>query len=179
MRTRHTGFTLFELMVSLAIMGILVSLAVPSFQEYGRNTRVVAAQNDLVTALNLARSEAIRRSTPVSVCATSNFTTCANSTFWVNGWLAFSDATGTAGVLDGTDAVLQMWRGPGAENVTFATTGTNPQWIQFTATGLVNPTTTTKTYLIQSNSCNTGDVLRRRIQVSGIGAIRNERVACL
>jgi type IV fimbrial biogenesis protein FimT len=179
MENRHTGFTLFELMVGLAIMGILVSLAVPSFLEYGRNTRVIAAQNDLVTAFHYARNQAIRRSSPVSVCATSNFISCANSTFWDNGWLAFTDASGTVGVRDGTDTILQMWRGPGAENVTFATTGTNPQWIQFTATGLVDPTTTTKAYLIQSNSCNTGDMLRRRIQVSGIGAIRNERVACL
>ncbi len=179
MKTRHTGFTLFELMIGLAIMGILVSLAVPSFQDYGRNTRVIAAQNDLVTALNYARSEAIRRSTPVTVCATSNFTTCAAGTFWVNGWLAFSDGSGVAGALDGTDAVLQMWRGPGAENVTFATTGTNAHWVQFTATGLVNPTTTTKRYFLQSNSCETGALLRRRIQVSPIGAILNERVACL
>jgi type IV fimbrial biogenesis protein FimT len=179
MNTRQTGFTLFELMVGLTIMGILVSLAVPSFQEYGRNTRAIAAQNDLVTAFNYARNEAIRRSLPVSVCATSNFTSCANGTFWVNGWLAFTDASGTTGVRDGADTILQMWRGPGAENVTIATTGTNPQWIQFTATGLVNPTTTTKTYLIQSNSCESGALLRRQIQVSGIGAIRNERVACL
>ncbi len=179
MKTRQSGFTLFELMVGISIMGILVSLAVPSFQEYGRNTRVVAAQNDLVTAFNYARSEAIRRSSPVSVCASSNLTTCASSTFWVSGWVAFLDVSGVAGVLDGTDTLLQVWRGPGAENVGFAATGTDSQWIQFTATGLVNPSTTTKTYEIQSNSCASGESLRRRIRVSGIGAILNERVACL
>lgn len=179
MNTRHTGFTLFELTVGIAIMGVLVSLAVPSFQEYGRNTRVIAAQNDLVTAFNLARSEAIRRSTPVSVCATANFTDCAASSFWVNGWLAFTDGSGSIGVLDGRDELLQVWRGPGAENVTFDTMGTDPQWIQFTATGLVNPTTTAKTYLLQSNSCEAGTPLRRRLQVSAIGTILNERVACL
>ena len=63
--------------------------------------------------------------------------------------------------------------------MTFETLGTNAQWIQFTATGLVNPTTTAKTYLLQSNSCETGALLRRRIQVSAIGAILNQRVPCL
>jgi len=179
MKTRHTGFTLFELMIGLAIMGILVSLAVPSFQDYGRNTRVIAAQNDLVTAFNYARSEAIRRSTPVTVCATSNFTSCAAGTFWVQGWFAFLDLNGDGARGGAGEDILQMWSGPRAENVTLAATGTNPQWVQFTATGLVNPTTTTKRYFLQSNSCETGELRRRRIQVSPIGAILNERVACL
>ena len=67
MKTPNSGFTLFELMVGIAIMGILVSLAVPSFQDYGRNTRAISAQNDLVTALNYARSE--ERSAPASIAA--------------------------------------------------------------------------------------------------------------
>ena len=56
MKTPQSGFTLFELMVGISIMGILVSLAVPTFQDFGRNARVVAAQNDIVTALNYSRS---------------------------------------------------------------------------------------------------------------------------
>ncbi len=181
MKKRQTGFTLFELMVGLSIMGILVSLAVPSFQEYGRNTRVIAAQNDLVTAFNYARSEAIRRSTPVTVCATSNFTACAAETFWVEGWIAFDDLNRN-GARNAGEEILQMWSGPGAANVDIASASSddaNSRWVQFTATGLVNPATTVKSYQIQSNSCESGQPLRRRILVSVIGAIQNDRVACL
>ena len=56
MNTRHSGFTLFELMIALAMVGILVGVAAPSFNIWGHQTRVVTSQNDFVTALNYSRS---------------------------------------------------------------------------------------------------------------------------
>ena len=177
MNTRQSGFTLFELMVGIAIMGILATLAVPSFQEYGRNNRVVAAQNALVTALNSARSEAVRRSSTVTVCATSNFTGCGTTSAWTSGWFVFDDVNGN-GTRQNTEEILQTWRGPGDTNVSMLTAGTGAERVTFTATGLVAPAAVTKTYRLYSTSCESGTQRARQVQVSGIGSLRNERVDC-
>jgi len=179
MKTPNSGFTLFELMVGIAIMGILVSLAVPSFQDYGRNTRAISAQNDLVTALNYARSEAIRRSQAVTVCATSNFLACGTADAWVEGWMAYVEDTGVGlGVRANSEQILQMWRGPGAENVEITATGTGSRFVTFTPTGMVVPALNAKRLELNSTACESGAERRRRLEISPIGAIRNDRVAC-
>ena len=179
MKTPNSGFTLFELMVGISIMGILVSLAVPSFQDYGRNTRAISAQNDLVTALNYARSEAIRRSQAVTVCATSTFLACGTADTWVNGWMVYVEQTGVGlGVRANDEEILQMWRGPGVENVEIESTGLGSRFVSFTPTGMVTPALNTKSLELNSVSCESGAERRRRIEISPIGAIRNVRVAC-
>ncbi len=74
MRRSH-GFTLIELMITLAVMAVLVTLAAPSFNSYIANQRVKAAAYDLLATLSLARSEAVKRNTDVSVSAASNWST--------------------------------------------------------------------------------------------------------
>jgi type IV fimbrial biogenesis protein FimT len=70
-RAQH-GFTLMELMVVLAIVGVIMGLAVPNFGLYIRNSRLTGAANDLLSSITLARTEAIKRQVPVAVCATSD-----------------------------------------------------------------------------------------------------------
>jgi type IV fimbrial biogenesis protein FimT len=180
MKTRQSGFTLFELMIALAMVGILVGVAAPSFNNWGRQTRVVTAQNDFVTALNYARSEAVRRSRLVTVCSTTGFTACDSSAgAFASGWMAFTDNLGSGqGTLGSGEEILQTWRGPGDDSVSFTSTGTDSAWITFTGTGLVSPNTGTKTYLLQSVACTPEETKRRRITVSPIGAVRTDKVAC-
>ncbi|MCP3661179.1 MAG: prepilin-type N-terminal cleavage/methylation domain-containing protein, partial [Gammaproteobacteria bacterium] len=64
---RVKGFTLVELMITILILAILLGFAVPSFQAMMRNNAVVAASNQLLGALLLARSEAVKREAPVTV----------------------------------------------------------------------------------------------------------------
>ena len=63
------GFTLYELLVTVLVMGIIFGFGVPNLLEFARNNRMTATANDLVTALHLARSEAVRSGDRVTVCA--------------------------------------------------------------------------------------------------------------
>lgn len=93
-RRTQRGFTLMELMVVLAIVGVIMGLAVPNFGVYIRNSRLTAAANDLLGSITRARTEAIKRQVPVAVCATSNpnaaVPTCNDGPF--TAWVVWVDA---------------------------------------------------------------------------------------
>ena len=82
---RDRGFTLVELMITLAVAAILLAIAVPSFRTFVQNTRLTTQADTLVYSLNLARNEAVKLDTPVAVCASSDGATCSGA--WVNGWI--------------------------------------------------------------------------------------------
>lgn len=87
------GFTLIELMVAIAILAILLAIGVPSFQSFIASSRLTTANNDFVGAMTLARSEAIRRGTRVTVCKSADSATCTNTGGWQQGWIVFVDTT--------------------------------------------------------------------------------------
>jgi type IV fimbrial biogenesis protein FimT len=114
MHKGQRGFTIVELMVVILIIAVLAGIAVPTFRQYTRSSRVTATQNDLITALSFARSEALKRSIAVSVCPSADGTSCSGSaaTGWLSGWIAFTDNTGAPGFVDAGangDEVLQVW----------------------------------------------------------------------
>jgi type IV fimbrial biogenesis protein FimT len=94
MRKTNTGFTLIELLMTVVIASILLSLAAPSFNETIRNNRLTAQSNDLVTAINLARAEAVKRRADVTVCPSSDQSSCTNNTPWRDGWIVRDDTSG-------------------------------------------------------------------------------------
>jgi type IV fimbrial biogenesis protein FimT len=75
------------MMTAIFIMAILVGLAVPSFREASLSSKLSGFANDIVASTQLARSEAIKRNAPVTLCASSNGTTCASSGNWRMGWI--------------------------------------------------------------------------------------------
>ncbi|RTZ60982.1 MAG: hypothetical protein DSZ32_02660 [Gammaproteobacteria bacterium] len=91
------GFTLVELVVTLAVAAILVSTAVPSFVELVSNSHATKIANDFVASLHAARSEAVKRNVRVTVCHSANQKTCNPGGKWTDGWISFidSDNSGT------------------------------------------------------------------------------------
>lgn len=89
------GFSMVELMITIAIAAILLALAVPSFTSFLNSNRVTSQANELLANFQLARLESIRRGARVVVCGSANAAaatpTCSTGTGW-GGWIVFVDA---------------------------------------------------------------------------------------
>ena len=103
---KNSGFTLLELIVTVAMISIVMAFAVPSMTTFNQNDRLTTNINTLIGHLAYARSEAVKRSQPVSLCISSNSTSCTGSS-WSEGWLLYVD-TNNDGSLNGTDEILRV-----------------------------------------------------------------------
>lgn len=115
---RATGVTIVELLVAIAVLGVLLGIAVPGFGEISKANKVTSAANELTTALNFARSEATKRHHPVSVCPSNEGgTACVDASDWSPGWIAFTDNGVTLGAVDLSETVLQAWNAAAAVEI--------------------------------------------------------------
>lgn len=132
------GFTLIELMVVIALVAILVSLAAPSFQDFVIRNRSAAMANDFVGTVLRARNEAVSRNTCVVVCRSTfanNPPQCAAGTDWQPGWVVFVDNTCSApNVAANADDVI-LTAGPFRADYSLVATGANTDRIMFAGTG--------------------------------------------
>lgn len=76
---RQRGFSLVELMITVVVLGIAMAIAIPSFRAMTNRNRLVSATNEVVTALQLARMEAVRRNGRVQLCPTTNGADCGGT----------------------------------------------------------------------------------------------------
>jgi len=102
----YKGFSIIELIVTLAVFAILSSMALVFSGAFLQDNRISTSNNDLVGSINLARSTAVSRGTRTSICASNDGATCTN-TVWELGWIVFIDG-GTAGTVDGDDSIIKV-----------------------------------------------------------------------
>lgn len=129
------GFTLIELLVTLAVAAILLTVAIPNYQTFILNSRMSSKSNDLLGALQLARSEAVKRNSRVSVCKSTGGACVAGGT-WAQGWMVFVDG-GVAGTLDGTDQSIQIYPAL-TGTMTLSATVNASNFISYLPTGMPN-----------------------------------------
>ena len=183
MSTRKQGFTLVELMVTLAVAIILLAVGMPLFSGMAANNRATAQANTFLAGFKLARSEAVKRGADVSVCAVADPAaspaTCGGNGDWSNGLLVFTDA-GTAGSVDGADARLKLFANP----VAGATVSTTGGFVRFAPQGEVDSMTANGGDCPGSGTClelgqdSAASGYTHCLHVMQSGQIRLERGAC-
>ena len=164
------GFNLMELMFTIAVLGVLLGLAVPSFVATTRNNRLIAQNNEFVGGLSLARSEALKMSGPVSMCASTDEATCSGDTSWSNGWIVFSDQNGDG---DFDDAPEVLLRSQGAAPPEFTIDATRA-FVSFAGTGMA-PSGVENFELVRAASASEHV---RCINVSVVGRVSTTKAAC-
>lgn len=102
------GFTLIELMVTVALVAILLAIGIPSFKAVISANRLSAAANEMVASVQQARIEAIRRNAQTVMCRTTDGATCATGTASWSQWLTFVDLNGDRAPNAATNELLRV-----------------------------------------------------------------------
>jgi type IV fimbrial biogenesis protein FimT len=131
---RAQGFTLVELLVTVAVLAIILALAMPSFTAIVNSNRLAAGANEMVASIQLARMESIRRNLRVAVCESSNGTTCTGGDLWAQ-WITVADAN-RDGTFSNADEVLRVSTPKGVQVRGSDDISGNSNRIEFRADGL-------------------------------------------
>lgn len=135
---KHRGFTLYELLVTLLVVGIVLTIGIPNLSDFRRNGRITGTANDLHSSFMVARSEAARAKTNVTICASADPMGAANcdGASFEEGWIVFVDVDGDIWRADvGADVEYLLRRHPPVhETMTINTNGAT--FFSFAANGL-------------------------------------------
>jgi|GEM_PF-686864 len=186
MLKNQKAFTLIELLVTLVVVGILFSLALPNFNRLLINNKSVVLGEDLIAQLNLARYEAIKRSTRVTICASSNSTTSSPSCTgnWTQGILIFEDKATSDGAaspdLGSVPKIIKaIEKADNKASITVKNDSTAVTFIRFTSLGTLGRVSNSSNPIIINASvigCKGGS--QRDITIGLSGIISAQKVDC-
>ncbi len=170
----QTGLTLVELMVTLAVGIIILAIGVPSFINMMSSNQAAGYANDLVGAIRLARSEAVKRGVSAAICASNNDQTNCSGNDWNNGWIVFTDDDAD-GTHDAGEVIHRVWSIPAGERADLEFEGGSPNAIRFDPAG-ANAAEVTVQFAFQRSDCHANQA--RQITVSIMGRPSLDLVAC-
>ena len=118
----QAGFTLYELLITVIIVGVVLSYGIANLADFTRNNRMTATANDLHAAFHLARSESARARSNITICASSDAMdvnpNCTGVGTWNQGYIVFQDTDGDL-LPDAGEPILRR-HGPAETGVTLS-----------------------------------------------------------
>lgn len=178
MKNSQAAFTLIELMVTIAVLAVVVGIAVPSFTALIETNRVKALAEDLGSSINAARMEALKRGNRVSVCASTNGTTCGGQ--WADGWImvvdgATSDSAASPVITTPSKDILRVQKKIGSGARIDVTNGKT--FLRFTSTGMLARTDSNPIGItISSLNCKSNHA--KKIDINLAGMVSVSSAAC-
>ncbi len=170
----QSGFTLIELMVTLAVGIIILAIGVPAFMNMMSSNQAAGYANDLVGAMRLARSEAVKRATTVAICASNATQTACSGNNWNNGWVVFADANAN-GNLEAGETIYRIWSIHVDERAELEFEATSPGSVIFDSSG-GNVADVTVSFAFKKSDCHGNQA--RQINITPMGRPTLTHVAC-
>lgn len=130
---RVAGFSLIEVMIALAIFGLLLGLGLPSYRDWIASRQLANHAEYLAETLNQARSEAVKRSARVNLCKSSDGKQCTNAGTWSAGWIMFADDN-LDGSIENAESVIRH-DGPPGNGITVTANRPLDDYVSYTTFG--------------------------------------------
>ncbi len=134
--SNQSGFTLYELLITLMVVGVVLLLGLPNLAEVTQNSRMTSTANDLHAAFYLARTEAARAQTNITICASANSMDAAANCggTWDQGFIVFVDEDGDLSRAGATETVIRAH--PSARTGVNLVIANDSTYFSFASTGL-------------------------------------------
>jgi len=133
-RLKQSGFSLYDLIITSAVASVLGAGAM-GMSSLVQDARMTAGVNQLMTQLSLARSEAIKRRSAITLCASTTSTECQGTRKWHDGWIMFWDPNGN-GRLEPGESILRVQESPAIKSLRLGAWGPGTgQWVTYEADG--------------------------------------------
>lgn len=176
-RRYEKGLTLFELLIAIVILSVITGMAAPSFRQQILSEKTNGFSNEFSSAIQFARSQAIRTSGRVTLCASEDGVSCSDN--WLKGFIVFNDTAASdqaaVPVIQDATAIYRVWTAnPGLEAFTLKTDN-DLTFLRFNSLGaLVNTSKKPVDVVVKMTGCAADN----KLQISVAGRVKQEPTAC-